>query len=128
MGRQHVRDGLLTVHQSKTGATLQIPLHPELQAVLAATPAENMTFLVGRDGKPYSAEAFGLWFKASVESPDSPICRRMDCERRPVAGWRSLDVAPMSLPPFLATPRSTRLRAIRRRPIRCGSLVKRWMR
>ena len=29
MGRQHVRDGLIHVRQSKTGTTLAIPLHPE---------------------------------------------------------------------------------------------------
>src|SRR5262249_20655104 len=28
--RQHVRDGLIHVRQSKTGTTLAIPLHPEL--------------------------------------------------------------------------------------------------
>ena len=31
MGRQHIRDGVLTVKQQKTGVTLAIPVHPELQ-------------------------------------------------------------------------------------------------
>ena len=39
MGRQHIRDGVLTVKQQKTGVTLAIPVHPELQAVLDATPS-----------------------------------------------------------------------------------------
>jgi integrase len=101
MGRQHVRDGLLTVHQSKTGATLQIPLHPELQAVLAATPAENMTFLVGRDGKPYSAEAFGLWFKARCRVAGLPHLsahglRKAACRRLAELGCSAHVIAAIS--------------------------------
>src|SRR5262245_17966551 len=34
MGRQHFRDGVLTVRQEKTGATLAIPIHAELQAAI----------------------------------------------------------------------------------------------
>jgi integrase len=39
MGRQHIRDGVLTVKQQKTGVELPIPVHPELRAVLDATRA-----------------------------------------------------------------------------------------
>jgi integrase len=39
MGRQHIRDGVLSVRQQKTGAALAIPVHHELQAILDATPA-----------------------------------------------------------------------------------------
>jgi hypothetical protein len=38
IGRQHIRDGVLTVRQQKTGATLAIPVHPDLAAIIAATP------------------------------------------------------------------------------------------
>src|SRR5262249_24671094 len=31
MGRQHIKDGVLTVKQEKTGVTLAIPVHPHLQ-------------------------------------------------------------------------------------------------
>jgi hypothetical protein len=30
IGRQHIRDGVLTVRQQKTGVTLAIPVHPDL--------------------------------------------------------------------------------------------------
>ena len=53
MGRQHVRDGLIHVRQSKTGATLAIPLHPELRAVLEVTPAEHLTFLIDDTRRPF---------------------------------------------------------------------------
>src|SRR6266403_2595389 len=62
MGRQHVRDGLIHIRQSKTGTTLAIPLHPELRAVLDATPAENMTFMTTNGGRPFHPDSFTHWF------------------------------------------------------------------
>lgn len=66
MGKQHVRDGKISVRQQKTGTPLKIRLHPELVAILAATPSEHLTFLVTEHRKPYrSANSFGhrmrLW-------------------------------------------------------------------
>jgi len=88
MGRQHVRDGLIQVRQSKTGTTLGIPLHPELQKVLKATPAEHLTFLTTRGGRPFHPDAFTHWFKrkcrearlpasASVHGLRKAACRRL---------------------------------------------------
>jgi integrase len=62
MGRQHVRGGLIAVRQQKTGASLWIPIHSDLQAVLDGSPANNLTFLVTASGKPFSAAGFGNWF------------------------------------------------------------------
>jgi integrase len=62
MGWQHVRDGRIAVRQSKTDERLRIPVHPELQAILDATPRENMTFLVTDYGKPFTPAGFGNWF------------------------------------------------------------------
>jgi integrase len=58
MGRQHLHAGKLIVKQRKTGATLKIPLLPELLAVIEATPADNLTFLTTALGKPYTAAGF----------------------------------------------------------------------
>jgi integrase len=63
MGRQHIKDGVLTVRQTKTGVTLAIPLHPELRAILDATPSENLTFLVTATGKPYGGNHFSESFR-----------------------------------------------------------------
>ena len=49
MGRQHIKDGVLTVKQQKTGVTLAIPVHPELRAVLDATPSEHLDVPRHRD-------------------------------------------------------------------------------
>jgi integrase len=63
MGRQHIRDGVLTLKQQKTGVTLAIPVHPELRAVLDATPSKHLTFLVTATGKPYGGNAFSEQFR-----------------------------------------------------------------
>jgi integrase len=51
MGRQHIREGALHIRQLKTGAELSMPVHPTLAAILAATPAEHLTFLTTQSGQ-----------------------------------------------------------------------------
>src|SRR6266481_184906 len=63
MGRQHIKAGVLTVKQEKTGVTLAIPVHAHLQAVLDATPSAQLTFLVTTTGKPYGGNAFTEQFR-----------------------------------------------------------------
>jgi integrase len=63
MGRQHLRDGYIHVKQQKTGAELDIPIMPELQAIIDETPRDNLTFLVTQFGKPFTAAGFGNWFR-----------------------------------------------------------------
>jgi len=69
MGRQHIRDGVLRVTQSKTNKKLVLPVRAELKAVLDATPSEHLTFLVTATGKPYGdnhfSESFREWCDAA---------------------------------------------------------------
>src|SRR5262249_27709123 len=51
MGRQHIRDGVLTITQQKTGVTVAVPVHPELRAAIDASAGTNLTFLVTERGK-----------------------------------------------------------------------------
>lgn len=64
MGRQHLSGGLLTVRQVKTGATVTLPIGPELLAELAHVPAGQMTFLARPNGKPHTAGGFYNLFTA----------------------------------------------------------------
>ena len=86
MGWQHVRDGMITVRQQKTGAVLQIPMHPELKAVLDQTPKSNLTFLVTEYGKPFSVNGFGNWMRDRCDEAGLPSCSshglRKACARR----------------------------------------------
>jgi integrase len=102
MGRQHVREGLLSVTQAKTATTLAIPLHPELRAVLEATPAENMSFLVTREGKPFHPDAFSHWFKRKCTEAGLPAraaahgLRKAACRRLAELGCSASVIAAIS--------------------------------
>lgn len=96
MGRQHVRkvpdeDGVLrdviSVHQQKTGAKLEIPIREELQAIIAATPSDNLIFLTtDRGNRPFTGKGFGDWFRKHCDAAGLPHCSahglRKACARR----------------------------------------------
>src|SRR5262249_25990383 len=72
IGRQHIRDGVLTVRQQKTGVTLAIPVHPDLTAIIAATPVGHLTLLVTQTGKSYGANDFTDQFRAWCDAAGLP--------------------------------------------------------
>jgi integrase len=72
MGRQHIRDGVLTIRQQKTGATVEIPLHSHLRAVLSAARGEHLTFLVTSSGKSFTPAGFGNWFRERCNEAKLP--------------------------------------------------------
>jgi integrase len=74
MGWQHVKDDTIVLRQQKTGASLVIPIHPELMRVLVATPRANLTFLVTEFGKPFTAAGFGNWFRERCNEAGLPQC------------------------------------------------------
>ena len=86
MGWQHVKDGLITVRQHKTQATLAIPLHPDLRAVLDQTPRANLTFLLTEYSKRFTTNGFGNWLLARCDEAGLPACSslgpRKACARR----------------------------------------------
>jgi integrase len=102
LGRQHLRDGMLHVRQSKTGKPLAIPLHPELRAVLDATPSQHLTFLVTKVGKPFYADAFTHWFKRKCQAAGLPAhasahgLRKAACRRLAEAGCSASIIAAIS--------------------------------
>jgi integrase len=63
MGRQHITDDALFVHQQKTSRKVWIPIHDALASIIAEIPADNLTFLVTEYGKPFTAAGFGNWFR-----------------------------------------------------------------
>jgi integrase len=102
MGRQHVRDGVVTLKQAKTGARLTIPIHSELRAVLDATPAEHLTFLVTPRGQTYSANGFSKWFRDQCDAAGLPKrctahgLRKAACRRLAEAGCSANEIAAIS--------------------------------
>jgi integrase len=67
LGRQHVQDGVISLRQNKTGAPVDIPVLPELQAAMDAMPNDHLTFLTTEEGKPFSAAGFGNWFRQQCD-------------------------------------------------------------
>src|SRR5262249_50602640 len=72
MGRQHIKDGVIRVTQEKTGAPLQIPIHPELQAILDATPTGDLNLLTTKSGKSYGANDFSERFRKWCDDAGLP--------------------------------------------------------
>lgn len=106
MGRQHVRDGVITITQLKRGrdqepVTLAIPIHPTLQASLDRLPKDNLIFLLTGGAKPVPMSPFGFsnWFadcakKAGIEESASPHGLRKAAARwLAEAGCSSLEIA-----------------------------------
>lgn len=91
MGRQHVRNDVLSVVQQKTGQDLHIPLHDNLKALLDALPM-GMTFLVTAQGKPFTPAGFTNWFRDMVREAKLPDglsphgLRKATCRRLAEAG------------------------------------------
>jgi integrase len=76
IGRQHIRDRVLTVRPEKTknttAITLTIPVHPQLQAIIDATLLGNLTLLTTRSGRSYGASVFSEQFRAWCDAAGLP--------------------------------------------------------
>jgi integrase len=73
LGRQHVREGSLELRQGKTKVIVTIPLHPELQVILAASAASQLTFLTTADEAPFSPNYFTNWFGHACREAGLPL-------------------------------------------------------
>ncbi|HEY7245319.1 MAG TPA: tyrosine-type recombinase/integrase [Xanthobacteraceae bacterium] len=64
-GKQHVRNGIGKMRLEKGDEELEVtlPILPVLGATLAAGPCGDLTFIVGKQGKPLAKESFGNAFK-----------------------------------------------------------------
>jgi integrase len=98
MGRQHIHDCVLDVKQAKTGSELSIPVHPALAAIIAETPADNLTFLITQFGQPFKAAGFGNWFRERCDEAGLKHCsahgiRKAAARRLAEAGCTEHEIA-----------------------------------
>ena len=102
MGWQHIRNGMLAIRQQKTGAMLQIPIHPKLREALGGTAEKHLTFLTTEFGKPFSFAGFGNWFRdRCVEAGLPKRCsahglRKAACRRLAEAGCSTHQIRAIS--------------------------------
>ncbi|WP_172332453.1 tyrosine-type recombinase/integrase [Mangrovicoccus sp. HB161399] len=62
LSRKNLEDGLLNYTRQKTGVECDVPLTPELRAVIARTPDIAPAFLLTSFGKPFAAAGLGNFF------------------------------------------------------------------
>jgi integrase len=72
LGPQHIRNGELTLQQSKTKVQLTLPILPELQTIIDATPSGHMTFLVRENGSQFSGTRFSTQFREWCDQAGLP--------------------------------------------------------
>lgn len=73
VGRQHVRDGVISIQTQKTKAWAHVPVFSRLKAAIDAAPTGDMVFLVTEKGTPFASEAsFGNWFGRACRAAGVP--------------------------------------------------------
>lgn len=73
MGRQHVRNGVLSLQRQKTKVAFDVPVMPMLQAAIdGMPPSDHLMFLVTERGKPFSVGGFGNWFREVCDAAGLP--------------------------------------------------------
>jgi len=102
LGRQHIKDGLLTLRQQKTGTVLAIPVHPDLAAIIAATPTAGLTLLVTNTGRAYRANKLSDQFRSWCDAAGLPRhcvfhgLRKAACTRLADVGCTAHEIASIS--------------------------------
>jgi integrase len=77
-GRQHVRDGRLVFTQfkgrNKKPVKLKLPIIPQLQRIIDASPCGELAFLVTDLGQPFTANGFGNKMRQWCDQAGLPHC------------------------------------------------------
>ena len=72
LGRQHIRDGVISMRTKKTGTPVTVPLLPELAEVIAASKTGDLAFIATTTGTPMTKESFGNWFRDACKAAGVP--------------------------------------------------------
>ncbi len=78
LGPQHARDGWLRFKQHKNRnrnpIEVEIPILPELQRLLDASPTGNLAYLTTAYGRPFTEAGFGMRFREWCDKAGLPHC------------------------------------------------------
>ena len=72
LGRQHIRDGVITFRTAKTGQQVTIPLLQELGEIINATKTGDLAFIATKGGRPMTPGSFGFWFHEACKAAGVP--------------------------------------------------------
>jgi integrase len=101
MRRQDVINGAIRVRQEKTGAELDIPIHPSLAAAMKAGPM-GMNLIGDPNGRPMTKDALYFMMKRAIKAAGLPaecVChglRKAMTRRLAEAGASSKQIASVS--------------------------------
>lgn len=68
LGRQHIRNHIITFRTSKSGQTVTIPVLPELARIIDASPTGDLALIATEGGRPMAKDSFGNWFSAACRA------------------------------------------------------------
>lgn len=74
MGRQHVRNGKLSMRRQKTNVQFDIPMLPDLANEIDLHPKTDLAYLVTEHGKPFTAAGFGNKFREWCDQAELHHC------------------------------------------------------
>jgi integrase len=63
LGRQHIKDGWFKIQTEKTGETVDMPLAPALEEIIAQSPTSDLALISTASGSPMTKAGFGNWFR-----------------------------------------------------------------
>lgn len=62
-GRQHMTGNVFSMRTRKTGADITVEFPERLMKVIEETKTGDLAFVVGENGRPFTVESFGNWFR-----------------------------------------------------------------
>jgi integrase len=68
LGKQHIRNGVITIDTEKTATRVTIPVLPELAEILAAGPLGELSIIASKKGQPLRKEVVGTLFKEACRA------------------------------------------------------------
>lgn len=72
IGRQHIKDGVISLKTEKTGAWVYLPLASQLEEIISATNTGNLSLICKADGSPMNKRYFGQWFRQACVKANVP--------------------------------------------------------
>jgi integrase len=72
LGRQHIRDGVVSIRAGKNGAEITLPLLQPLAESIKATKTGDLVFLLNTHGLPWKTNSFGYWFANRCDEAGVP--------------------------------------------------------
>jgi integrase len=72
VGKQHIRDGVISIKTEKTGAWVYLPIVPALAQIIEASKTGDLVLVASHDGRQMTKRYFGKWFKNACVAAGVP--------------------------------------------------------